>query len=332
MFIHKRNPLAPQEGTETPEAVALNRRKFLRKAGIYAALAAGLAGGGLYLRHLYLGGEQEILSAGELPSKWKRDANQFFPARPDERFEYGRPETEEVAAARWTNFFEFSSTKQVWRFIHDFDPDPWTVTVRGMCRKPQKFDVAELMKKYAKHLCERQYRHRCVETWAMAIPWTGFPLAALLKEVEPLPQATHVRFVSFNRPEVAGNQARPEFPWPYMEGLTLPEAMNELTFLATGMYGHPLLKQHGAPIRLVVPWKYGYKSIKSIERIELTDREPETFWTSLQPNEYPFQSNVNPNVPHPRWSQATEWMLGTQARHPTQLYNGYEEYVAKLYK
>src|SRR5262249_25000399 len=152
------------------------------------------------------------------------------------------------------------------------------------------------------------YRHRCVEAWAMAIPWTGLPLAALLRKVEPLPAARYVRFVSFHRPEEASRQSDRYLHWPYTEGLTLAEATNELAFLATGMYGHPLLKQHGAPVRLVVPWKYGFKSANSIVRIELTAEQPATFWNTLVPREYDFEANVNPQVPHPRWSQAKEKM------------------------
>jgi sulfoxide reductase catalytic subunit YedY len=166
----------------------------------------------------------------------------------------------------------------------------------------------------------------------MAIPWTGFPLAALLRKVEPLPAARYVRFVTFDRPNEAGRQRYRLEPWPYTEGLTLAEATNELAFVATGMYGHPLLKQHGAPIRLVVPWKYGFKSAKSIVRVELTDEQPATFWNTLSPNEYDFWANVNSLVPHPRWSQAKERMLGTNEVRPTQLYNGYGEWVAGLYK
>ena len=202
----------------------------------------------------------------------------------------------------------------------------------GLCRHKLTLDIDELQRRFAGELVERQYRHRCVETWAMAVPWIGIPLATILKAADPLAKATHVRFVSFLRPDEAPRQrSSPRDPWPYEEGLTLPEARNELTLLATGMYGQPLLKQHGAPIRLVVPWKYGFKSIKSIERIELVDREPSTFWSTLNPAAYPFESNVEPDVARP-WPQDSEWMLGTKERHDTQVYNGYGEWVAHLYK
>ena len=166
----------------------------------------------------------------------------------------------------------------------------------------------------------------------MAIPWTGIPLATMLKAADPLDEATHVRFVSFNRPAEAAHQAvSGEFPWPYTEGLTIAEAMNELALLGVGVYGRPLLKQHGAPLRLVVPWKYGYKSIKSVERIELVSREPATFWSTLNPAAYPFESNVDPDVPRP-WNQSSERMLGSDERFPTMKYNGYGEWVAGLYE
>ena len=165
----------------------------------------------------------------------------------------------------------------------------------------------------------------------MAVPWTGIPLAKLLQAVDPLPNATHVKFVSFQRPDQAPHQQSEDYPWPYTEGLTLPEAMNELTLVATGIYGRPLLKQHGAPIRLVVPWKYGFKSIKSIERIELIDHEPPTFWSTINPAAYPFESNVDPNVSRP-WPQNQERMLGTHEVFATQPFNGYAQFVAKLYE
>lgn len=166
----------------------------------------------------------------------------------------------------------------------------------------------------------------------MVVPWTGFPLAALLRKAEPLPGARFVRFVSFDDSELAPRLRDRQYPWPYQEGLTLAEATNELTFVTTGMYGHPLLKQHGAPIRVVVPWKYGFKGPKSVVRIELTDKQPRTFWNTLSPREYDFEANVNPAVRHPRWSQRSERMLGTGERWPTVIYNGYAEWVAKMYR
>jgi sulfoxide reductase catalytic subunit YedY len=214
--------------------------------------------------------------------------------------------------------------------VKPFQPVPWTLEVGGLVGKPRTFDLEDLLRAFP--LEERIYRHRCVEAWAMVVPWTGFPLAALLRQVEPLPSARFVRFVSFERPSEASHQKDRSQPWPYTEGLTLAEASNELAFLATGMYGHPLLKQHGSPVRLVVPWKYGFKSAKAIVRIELTAEQPATFWNTLMPHEYDFWANVNPTVPHPRWSQEKERLLGTGETRPTQRYNGYAEWVAHLYR
>ena len=178
---------------------------------------------------------------------------------------------------------------------------------------------------------ERTYRHRCVEAWSMAIAWSGFPLAKLVDFAKPLGSAKYVQMETFLDPKVAPGQRQSWYPWPYVEGLTMAEATNELTFIATGAYGHPMAKQHGAPLRLATPWKYGFKSIKSIVKFTFTDKRPDTFWEHLQASEYGFWANVNPDVPHPRWSQATERLLGTDERRPTLIWNGYGEFVAGLY-
>jgi methionine sulfoxide reductase catalytic subunit len=217
----------------------------------------------------------------------------------------------------------------VWRHVEAFQPVPWTVEVAGLVEEPKIYDIDTLVRVFP--LEERIYRHRCVEAWAMVVPWTGFPLAKLLKKAGVRAGAKYVRFESFNRSAQASHQADRSMPWPYTEGLTLAEAMNELTFLVTGMYGHPLLKQHGAPLRVVIPWKYGFKGTKSLARIVVTDTRPPTFWNTLAPREYGFESNVDPDVPHPRWSQQTERLLGSGEKRPTVLYNGYGEWVAKLY-
>jgi methionine sulfoxide reductase catalytic subunit len=330
MFIRKPHPLEPVGGTETPESVFRQRRRFLRMAGIAAGI--GVAGSGMYAAwRIYRGSDDEVILRGAADGETRRRVAHLYPATGDDRFEYGRPETLEAAAARYTNFYEFSRLKWSWRLVDRFQTDPWTITVDGLCRNPLRLDVGDLLERYAPALVERQYRHRCVERWAMAVPWTGIPLARVLADADPLASARYVRFVSFHRPaEAPGVAAMPAAPWPYVEGLTLSEATCELTLLATGMYGHPLLKQHGAPIRLVVPWKYGYKSIKSIERIELVDRRPATFWNTLDPISYPFESNVEPDVPRP-WPQNTEQMLGTGERYATQPFNGYASYVATMY-
>ena len=234
-------------------------------------------------------------------------------------------------AARYNNFYEFSSAKDdVWKGVRNFRIQPWSLRVDGLVARPATFDVGELVRRMP--LEERVYRFRCVEAWAMVVPWTGFPLRALLERVEPRAGARYVRFESFDRPsEAPARRLRPWLPWPYTEGLTLAEATNELTFVATGAYGHPLPKQHGAPLRIVIPWKYGFKGPKSIVRITLTDERPATFWNTIAPDEYGFVSNIEPDVPHPRWSQKTERMLGTGERRPTLLYGGYGEWVAHLY-
>jgi sulfoxide reductase catalytic subunit YedY len=327
MFIHRRNPLDPVGGQETPEKVYFSRRKWLAAAG----LGAGGAALAYYGWQWWRGSDESVLAGGRPDGASALPGERFYPAPRDGQFTYGRTETDEAEAARYTNFYEFSSFKWSWRLVGPFRIDPWTVTIDGLCRNPSRLSIDELLKTFITSFSERQYRHRCVERWAMAVPWSGIPLAALIKAADPLAVATHVRFVSFNRPsEAPGISGQPDFPWPYTEGLTLAEAANELAFIATGMYGHPLLKQHGAPVRLVVPWKYGYKSIKSIERIEFVDREPATFWSTIAPEAYPFESNVDPDVARP-WPQREEHMLGTGETFPTQKYNGYAQYVAELY-
>lgn len=327
MPIHRKRPFEPVGGTETPQAVALNRRKWLRRAG----LAAGLGAAGYVGWRWYRGSDAQVLRAGEVDEAQLKGVASFFPAKTDRRFQYGRAQTARIEAARYTNFYEFSIFKSCWRHVGPFQPYPWRIEVKGLVRNELTLDIDQLYVRFAQHLVERQYRHRCVEKWAMAVPWTGIPLARVLAAADPLAKATHVRFVSFERPQQAAQQSDTSYPWPYTEGLTIDEAMNDLTLLAVGMYGQPLLKQHGAPVRLVVPWKYGYKSIKSVQRIEVVEHEPTTFWTWLNPAAYPFESNVDPQVHNP-WPQSTEWMLGTGEKFPTQKYNGYGEYVARLYQ
>jgi sulfoxide reductase catalytic subunit YedY len=203
------------------------------------------------------------------------------------------------------------------------------VEVGGLVNKPRTFAIEDILKEFPQE--ERIYRLRCVEAWSMVIPWTGFPLAALLQAVEPASAAKYVRFETVYRPEEMPGQKSPFYPWPYQEGLRLDEAMHDLTLLASGLYGEPNVPQNGAPLRLVVPWKYGFKSIKSIVRIELTAEEPATLWSSIAPNEYGFYANVNPAVDHPRWSQASERRIGELNRRPTLPFNGYGEQVADLY-
>jgi sulfoxide reductase catalytic subunit YedY len=217
----------------------------------------------------------------------------------------------------------------VHRLVDKFVTSPWPVDIVGLVEKPMTLDAAELIQMMG--LEERVYRFRCVEAWAMIVPWTGFPLSKLIQKVSPRPEAKFVKFQTFYRPDQAPNFRDATYPWPYTEGLRLDEAMNPLTLVATGIYGKPLPKQHGAPIRIIVPWKYGYKSIKSIVKIEFVAQQPQTLWETLAPQEYPFESNVNPAVPHPRWSQAYERMIDTGDRVKTLPYNGYGDLVGKLY-
>lgn len=326
-----RRPWDVPEPRHTPESVyrrrELYRREFLKSLGQVAALSGGAAG--LLSALGCMPSLEEVDAAGAIAPLPQTQAA-LYPAPRDPRFEYGRPETDRLAAAAYTNFYEFTSEKDGYRHVGQFQPSPWSFEVRGLCARPRTFDLDDVYREFS--LEERAYRHRCVETWAMCVPWTGFPLRKLLEVVEPGPAARYVEFVTAERPAEMPHLARSRrYPWPYTEGLTLAEALHELTFVATGVYGAPLPKQHGAPLRIVIPWKYGYKSIKSIVAIRLTDVQPRTFWNTLIPHEYDFTANVDPQVPHPRWSQSREWMLGTGATYPTQVYNGYGEYVGALY-
>lgn len=307
------------ERSATSEAVYTNRRRFMK--------ALGLAGAGLLTGYTY--------GCADVASKVDMAVNPpdtpVYPAAHNPDYTVDRPVTEEPVAARFNNFYEFTTAKsEVYRLVDRFETRPWEVEVTGQVDNPRVYDVDDLARRMP--LEERVYRFRCVEAWAMTVPWTGFPLKALIDEVKPKSSAKYIRLVTFMRPEQApGQKQQTSYPWPYSEGLTMAEAMSDLTLLATGIYGHELPKQHGAPVRLVVPWKYGYKSIKSIVKIEFTDRQPATFWNTLGPKEYDFWANVNPDVPHPRWSQAYEHLLGPGDRVPTRVYNGYEEYVGHLY-
>ena len=230
----------------------------------------------------------------------------------------------------YNNFYEFTTDKTgVAALSEGFQTDPWQVEITGLVNNPMTVDVGDILKKYQQE--ERIYRLRCVEAWSMVIPWEGFTLAQLLKEADPMSNAKYVRFETLLDPERLPGQSSPWYTWPYVEGLRLDEAMHDLTLMATGIYGQPLLPQNGAPIRLVVPWKYGFKSIKSIVKIELVEEQPVSLWMAAAPNEYGFFSNVNPDVNHPRWSQASERRIGEFSRRETLPFNGYGEQVASLY-
>jgi sulfoxide reductase catalytic subunit YedY len=240
----------------------------------------------------------------------------------------GRPVTEEKFATTYNNYYEFGESKDIWRDAQALKQRPWSIKFDGLVNRPHTVDLDTLLRQV--QVEERIYRHRCVEAWAMTVPWTGFQLSQLMKLAEPLASAKYVVFETIQDPVMGGLNA-PFYPWPYVEGITIDEAANDLAFVATGLYGKPLPPQNGGPIRLVLPWKYGFKSAKAIVRVSFTEKRPSTFWESIGPSEYGFWANVNPAVPHPRWSQASERLLGSDERVPTQIYNGYAEQVSGLY-
>jgi sulfoxide reductase catalytic subunit YedY len=252
-------------------------------------------------------------------------------AYPVKRDELGDPANSFEDITTYNNYYEFSENKEtVQKLSKDFRSHPWTVEVSGLVNHPKKYALEDLVKKFPQE--ERIYRLRCVEAWSMVIPWMGFPLASLLKEAEPTSAARFVRFETLLDPGQFPHQGSHLYPWPYKEGLRLDEAMHHLTILATGVYGQALPNQNGAPVRLVVPWKYGFKSIKAIVKIELVDQQPGTFWRTIDRKHYGFYSNVNPDRTHSRWSQAIERRIGELGKRPTLMFNGYAEEVAYLYE
>jgi sulfoxide reductase catalytic subunit YedY len=312
----------------TPENLYLNRRSMLKATGIFSAsalLAAcrSLQGATptekpLYAPNVPLTGVTPTPIATPKPGT-KRPVDEF-----------GDWATPLDVIENYNNFFEFSPDKQaVARLSQDFVTDPWSIMVGGLVHKPKTFGLEELVKLFGEE--ERVYRLRCVEGWSMVIPWLGFPLHKLLAEVEPKSEAAFVRFETLNDPAQFPNLSSRVYEWPYVEGLRIDEAMHDLTLLSTGLYGKQLAPQNGAPIRLVVPWKYGFKSIKSIVKIDLVKEMPISFWMKAGPKEYGFYSNVNPEVAHPRWTQSNERRIGELERRTTLPFNGYAEQVADLY-
>ena len=295
----------------TPEHIYLSRRKFLAGLG---ALAGGI-----------------MLSGCGVPGASPASTEDPSPQTSVGTDELKDPLTSYDAITHYNNYYEFSTEKEaVANLAQGFKTSPWTVEVGGLVNKPKTVGLEDLLKKYTQE--ERIYRLRCVEAWSMVIPWQGFPLAALLQEVEPTSKAKYVRFETLSDSKQMPGQRDSWYTWPYVEGLRLDEAMHNLTILATGLYGKPLPPQDGAPIRLVVPWKYGFKSIKSIVKIDLVEQMPTSLWMSAAPDEYGFYANVNPDVPHPRWSQATERRIGELIRRKTLPFNGYADQVAQLYQ
>ena len=316
-----------KEKDTTPRAAYANRRAFIRTLGL-GSIA------------MTLGCSKHARSAtgpdGPLDTIPDNAPRNGYPAPVNASYTVPeRTVSERLVASSYNNFYEFinqGNLKKVWPHTQQYEPFPGTIEVGGLA-EAQTMDIADLIR--SMDLEERLYRFRCVEAWSMTIPWTGFPLAKLIERCEPKNSARFVKFTCINRPEQLPGQARATwYPWPYFEALRMDEALNELAFVATGMYGEPLPKQNGSPLRLVLPWKYGYKGPKAVTRIEFTRRQPGTFWNELQPREYGFLSNVNPHIPHPRWSQATERFLiseGTEEQIPTRIFNGYDEWVGALY-
>jgi sulfoxide reductase catalytic subunit YedY len=308
------------ENQTTPEELYLNRRTLLKMAGLSAA---------------------GIVMSGFIPEAWAKEELKKLTFKKNETYKVldkDRPLTKEELATSYNNFYEFSLDKnevqekvKAWKLA-----SPWKIEVSGLKGANKTFDVDSLTKLVTGGLEERIYRFRCVEAWSMVVPWTGVSLAELIKKLDPSPKARYIKFQTFDDKKIGTNMASlPYYPWPYTESLTLEEAMNPLSFIATGMYGKALPKQNGAPIRLVVPWKYGFKSIKSIVKIEFTETRPVGLWEKIGSAEYGFYANVNPKKDHPRWSQSTERVLDGKffpTKIPTLAFNGYEKEVAGLYK
>ena len=306
----------------TPEQTYISRRRFMKGAGALVASSLILAA---------CGGSEPAptLAPAVATSAPVTPTGSIFPPLGATADELGADLTTFEAITNYCNFYEFTTRKEgVAARAEGFQTSPWTVQVGGLVHKPKTFDIDDLLKLEQE---ERVYRMRCVEAWSMVIPWVGFPISRLLAEVEPLSEAKYIRFETLLDPEQMPGQSSKFYNWPYVEGLSMDEAMNDLATLATGIYGKPLLPQNGAPLRLVVPWKYGFKSIKSIVKIDLVDEMPVSLWMAASPREYGFYANVNPDVAHPRWSQATERRIGQTGRVKTLLFNGYAEEVAHLY-
>jgi len=309
MLIKRANDIPSSE--ITPEGSYLNRREFIRRsAGLGTGLLLGAAGLAV------------AAPAGPPQEKWQSKKRGPYDTD-DEPTPY-----KDITS--YNNFYEFGVDKgDPAAFSGSFKPLPWKVEVAGAAKKTGTFNLEDLLKPHTPE--DRVYRHRCVEGWSMVIPWLGIPLANVLKRFEPTSKAKFVQFTTVLRPEEMPGQKRSVLEWPYVEGLRMDEAMNPLPLLATGIYGKSLLNQNGAPLRLVVPWKYGFKSIKSIVKIAFVESRPKTTWELSAPNEYGFYSNVNPEVDHPRWSQARERRIGDFYKRKTLMFNGYGEQVASLY-
>ncbi|HWK63491.1 MAG TPA: protein-methionine-sulfoxide reductase catalytic subunit MsrP [Rhizobiaceae bacterium] len=308
--VHRRPAWFMSESLATPESAFLNRRTLLQAMG-FGIVAAG---GGL----------------GRAQAEETDPSADLYPAKRNDSYKLDRSLTPEEINANYNNFYEFGTQKEIAQEAQSLRIRPWEIQIGGLVDAPMTIAFDDLVRKFP--LETRLYRHRCVEAWSMTIPWSGFALSRLVELAKPQAAAKFIRFETFLDPSMASGQNSFIYPWPYVEGVTMEEAANELAFVVTGAYEKPLLKQFGAPIRLALPWKYGFKSIKSIRKIDFVPERPVGLWEALQSSEYGFWANVNPDVPHPRWSQANERVLHTGDIVPTQLFNGYGAQVADLYK
>ena len=306
--IHRRPTWAIPEAAAAPEHLFLNRRAILAGMGLGLAAAAM---------------PRPALAEDKDPTV------DLYPAKPNSTYKLDRSLTPEEINANYNNFYEYGTYKEIAASAQMLKTRPWEIEIGGLVDKPMTLGIDDLIRKFP--LETRLYRHRCVEAWSMTIPWTGFPLKALVAMASPKADAKFIRFETFLDPKMAPGQNDFVYPWPYIEGVTIEEAALDLPFLVTGAYDKPLAKQFGAPIRLALPWKYGFKSIKSIRKIDFVAEQPQGLWEAIQPSEYGFWANVNPEVPHPRWSQAKERVLHTGELVPTQLFNGYAQEVGQIY-
>ena len=298
------------ESLATPESVFLNRRALLTGAG---AIGAGA-----------------MLAPGAAFAQTADPSAHLYPAGRNETYKLDRALTPEDVNARYNNFYEFGTTKNIVAAAQRLQIRPWTIKVDGLVEKEREIGIDDLLK--AVQLEERLYRMRCVEAWSMTVPWSGFAMKQLVDLAKPTSGAKFIRIETFMDPKIAPGQRQVWYPWPYVDGCTIEEARNDLAFMVTGAYGKPLGNQFGAPLRVHMPWKYGFKAVKSIRRITFTNERPVSFWEKAQASEYGFWANVNPAIAHPRWSQATEEVLGEGRRVPTLIWNGYGEFVADMYK
>jgi sulfoxide reductase catalytic subunit YedY len=313
MLIKRRKGWELPESAAAPESVFLDRRRLIKAMGA----------GTLSLATASLAPTVAASDDAEDPSA------HLYPVDRNPRYTVERAITEERLATTYNNFYEFGTNKKISSAAQALEIRPWEITIDGLVEEPFTIGIDELLAKMS--LEERVYRHRCVEAWSIIVPYSGFPMTALLDLARPLGSAKYVEMQTFHDSDIAPGQRQFWYPWPYVEGLTIAEAANELAFLATGYYGKPIPKQNGSPLRLAVPWKYGFKHVKSIVRFTFTEERPETFWHEVLGREYGFWANINPEVPHPRWSQAEERVLGEDRKVATKLYNGYAEFVAHLY-